>query len=211
MAGRDDVAKTFRIAWTDAAPEMDLRVWRGAHRVPGNPNAAGRLVAAPPVGSPVTPILAVPAAVVQHREIQESPPMLPELLEANVSFGALPLRDPCGANSREFAAGVEPAEGLAPVVQLLEPAERAGLEEECGFPRGTGASIDAARVEVLPEPTPAPAHPEEKEVCKLLEAVQTACVDLAQRLGTQRAIWKGQVPSDLQWLESASGHSAAGP
>lgn len=198
------VKSPYRIAWNESAPEL-----RGSARWSGSfgPRETGpgskemlAMAAMDPASQPRT-------SVANQREVLEAAPCSAEVLTsgrcmveveqpdahwANISFGAL-------AENAEMITGAAGAAGAA-------GATGAGRESEDGLSGSTGLSTGPQKT------SEASKLPEEKEVCQLLEAVQTAFLDLAQRLGSQRAIWKGQqVPlGDMQWFDlNADPHQAA--
>ncbi|CAE7290048.1 unnamed protein product [Symbiodinium natans] len=64
--------------------------------------------------------------------------------------------------------------------------------------------IPAADAENQPPPTETRREPYEAEVCRLLEAVQGACSDLALRLEHQRQIAPGQPAPGAQWYDMST-------
>lgn len=190
------VKSPYRIAWNESAPELRGSArWSGsfgprAETGPGSKEMLAMAAMDPAAQLPTSvaanqrevPEAAQCRAQAEAAEVITSGRCMVERVEApdahwaNISFGAL-------AENAEMITGAG-ATGAA------------GREGEDGLSGSTGLSTGRKTSE-------ASKLPEEKEVCQLLEAVQTAFLDLAQRLGSQRAIWKGQqVPlGDMQWFD----------
>lgn len=187
------IKSPYRIAWNESAPELRGSArWSGSFgpRAETGPGSKEMLAMAA-----MDPASQLPTSAANQREVPEAAPCPAEAAEvftsgrcmveveqpdahwANISFGAL-------AENAEMITGAASATG-------------AGREGEDGLSGSTGLSTGLGKT------SEASKLPEEKEVCQLLEAVQTAFLDLAQRLGSQRAIWKGQqVPlGDMQWFD----------
>lgn len=113
--------------------------------------------------------------------------------------------EPCPAflNTKELVESAQMAEQMDSLPEMN--ISFGALADAVSMTAGASNEMCTGRSATTTEATKLP---EEKEVCQLLEAVQTAFLDLAQRLGSQRAIWKGEgkegnevLLGDMQWFD----------
>ncbi|CAJ1398195.1 unnamed protein product [Effrenium voratum] len=195
--------KTFRIAWREGAPEEKAAV----------PGQEAEPPAPAPTPAPLPAWLDASVGFASfprrslHREIEEKPrypvfcsELEPEALSIGLgSLGTLPeatqgppLAQSALSPSAAAAPPLAAATMFATTTTLLEMELGKRLREP--LTEGPIISREPAEAKL----------PEEVEVCRLLGAVQSACMDLAQRLHTQRQGQPGGVHGGAQWFDMST-------